>query len=115
MSGEKTEKATPKKRKQDRKEGKVPRTQELGAWSALALFAMVLPKLLAHELGELRVLMATTLSTAGQANVDQAMALLGHGLWHVLVTLVVLGSGVMLVGVAGALAQGGFYIASSSI
>ncbi|MEP9362269.1 EscU/YscU/HrcU family type III secretion system export apparatus switch protein [Nocardioides sp. CN2-186] len=115
MSGEKTEKATPKKKKQDRKEGKVPRTQELGAWSALALFAMVLPKLLAHELAELRMLMATTLSTAGQANVDQALALLGHGLWHVLLTLVVLGSGVMLVGVAGALAQGGFYIASSSI
>ena len=37
MSEEKTEKATPKKRKENRKEGQVPRTQELGAWSAMLL------------------------------------------------------------------------------
>ena len=36
MTGEKTEKATPKQRKKNRKEGQVARTQELGAWSALA-------------------------------------------------------------------------------
>ena len=41
--GEKTEKPTAKKNKENRKEGKVPRTQELGAWSALALFAMGVP------------------------------------------------------------------------
>ena len=37
MSEEKTEKPTPKKRKENRKEGQVPRTQELGAWSAMLL------------------------------------------------------------------------------
>ncbi len=49
MSGEKTEKATPKKRKESRKEGQVARTPELGAWSALLLFTMALPRLMHHE------------------------------------------------------------------
>ena len=34
---------------------------------------------------------------------------------HVLVALVVLGSGVMVIGVAAALAQGGFYLATKSV
>ena len=37
MSEEKTEKPTAKRRKENRKQGQVPRTQELGAWSALLL------------------------------------------------------------------------------
>jgi flagellar biosynthesis protein FlhB len=32
---ERTEQPTPKKVKENRKEGKVPRTQELGSWGAL--------------------------------------------------------------------------------
>ena len=115
MSEEKSEKATAKKHKQNRKEGKVPRTQELGAWSALALFAMALPKLMGHEVAELQGLMTTSLSMGGQADVASALTVLGDGLMHVLITLLFLGSGVLLVGVAGALSQGGFYIASSSV
>ena len=115
MSGEKTEKPTPKRRKDNRREGQVPRTQELGAWSALLLMAMALPKLLAHELGTLRELMATSLGASSHASTELALELLGQGLWHVLVVLGLLGSGVMLVGVAGALAQGGFYLATKSI
>lgn len=115
MTGEKTEKATPKRRKENRKEGQVPRTQELGAWSALALMSLALPKLLGHELQSLQELMATSLSSAPEADLGLAMDLLGEGLWHVLLSLVVLGSGVAVIGVAGALAQGGFYIASKSV
>jgi len=115
MSEEKSEKATAKKHKQNRKEGKVPRTQELGAWSALALFALALPKLLGHEVTELQELMTTSLSMGGQADIGKAVTILGEGLWHVLVTLLFLGTGVLLIGVMGALAQGGFFIASSSV
>jgi flagellar biosynthesis protein FlhB len=115
VSEEKSEKATAKKHKQNRKEGKVPRTQELGAWSALALFALALPKLLGHEVTELQEMMTTSLSMGGQADIGKAVTLLGEGLWHVLVTLLFLGTGVLLVGVMGALAQGGFFIASSSV
>ncbi len=112
---EKTEKPTAKKHKQNRKEGKVPRTQELGAWSALVLFAMGLPKLLAYELDALRDLMATCLSIGGEADVETALQLLGKGLWHLLVSLLLLGAGVLLVAAAGAVAQGGFYLATDSV
>ena len=43
MAGEKTEKATPKKRKESRKEGQVARTAELGGWISLLLVTMALP------------------------------------------------------------------------
>lgn len=115
MSEEKSEKATHKKNKQNRKEGKVPRTQELGAWSAIALLALGLPKLLGHEITELQGLMTASLSMGANADIEKAIAMLGEGLWHVLITLLLLGTGVLLVGVAGAVAQGGFFIASDSV
>jgi flagellar biosynthesis protein FlhB len=113
--GEKTEKPTAKKNKENRKEGKVPRTQELGAWSALVLFAMGVPKLLGHELTVLRDLMAQCFVVSGSADLAKALDLLGDGLWHFLVATLLLGSAIMLVGVAGAIAQGGFFIASKAV
>ena len=115
MSEEKTEKPTPKRRKENRKEGQVPRTQELGAWSAVLLVAVMMPTMLARELHTLRDLMATSLSAGGTATPQLAFELLGQGLRHVLLALVVLGCSIMLVGVAGALAQGGFYLATKAV
>lgn len=116
MSGEeKTEKPTPKKNRENRKEGKVPRTQELGAWSALALFALAVPKLLAHELGSLRDLMAQCFTLSGDADLARALELLSQGLWHFLAVILLLGAAVLVVAVAGAIAQGGFFIASKAV
>ena len=116
MAEEKTEKPTAKRRKENRKQGKVPRTQELGAWSALTLFALALPKLLSHELQSLERLMSSCLTASGsQADVPSALTLLRGGLWHVMITVVSLGAMVMVVGVAGALAQGGFFLATSAV
>lgn len=115
MSQEKTEKPTPKRRKENRKEGQVARTQELGGWSALLLVGMALPSLLGRELDALRELMATSLSAGRTATPEIALELLGDGFWHVGKALVLLGTGVMVVGVAGALAQGGFFLATKSV
>lgn len=115
MTGEKTEKPTTKRRKENRKEGQVPRTPELGAWSALLLIGMALPKLLGHEIDSLRELMTTSLTAAPQADAELGLQLLGKGLWHVLATLLLLGAGVALVGIAGALAQGGFFLATKAV
>lgn len=115
MSGEKTEKPTAKKNKENRKEGKVPRSQEIGAWSALLLVAVTLPKLLSHEVDALTELMTTSLSAGAEASVETAMEVLSRGLMHVLFVLLLLGAGVMLVSVAGAIAQGGFFLATKSV
>lgn len=115
MSDEKTEKPTARKRKESRKEGQVPRTQELGGWATLLLVGMVLPTLLGRELTALAELMKQCFTMQGQVEVADAMVLLGRGARHVMVTLVSLGSAVMLVGVGAALAQGGFFLATKSV
>jgi flagellar biosynthesis protein FlhB len=115
MTGEKSEKPTTKRRKENRKEGQVPRTPELGAWSALLLIAMALPRLFGHEVDQLRELTTTALASASDADADLAVHVLGRGLWHVLLTLVVLGAGIAVVGIAGALGQGGFFLATKSV
>lgn len=115
MSEEKTEKPTPKRRKENRKQGQVPRTPEIGSWSALLLVASFLPALLGRELSALREVMARCLSAGGRASNGLALELLGDGLWHAMVALVALGSGVMVVGVVGAVAQGGFFVATKAI
>ena len=115
MSEEKTEKPTPKRRKESRKEGQVPRTQELGGWATLLLVGAALPTLVSRELAALQELMVACLTLPADADVELALELLGRGAGHVLLTLVLLGSAVMVVGVAAALAQGGFYLATKSM
>lgn len=115
MNEDKTEKPTPKRRKEARKEGQVARTQELGAWSALLLVSLVVPLLLRHELSSLSALLERCLTAAEGADVPMALELLGEAGGHMLLTLVVLGSCVLVVGVAGALAQGGFFVATKTV
>ncbi|MCX6397871.1 MAG: EscU/YscU/HrcU family type III secretion system export apparatus switch protein [Propionibacteriales bacterium] len=113
--GEKTEKPTPKRRKENRKEGQVPRTQELGGWSSLLVVAMTFPVLLGHELSALREIMVTSLTAGDTASTALALRLLVDAAQHVFFSLVLLGSGILLIGVAAALAQGGFFLATKSI
>jgi flagellar biosynthetic protein FlhB len=115
MSEEKTEKPTPKKKKESKKEGQVPRTQELGGWAGLLVVGMALPALMGREITRLRELMVEAFTMPNGATVEAGMELLREGGMHILFTLVLLGSGIMVVGTAGALAQGGFYLATKSL
>lgn len=115
MSEEKTEKPTPRRRKENRKEGQVPRTPEIGAWSAMLLFASFLPALVGREVEALQEVMARCLTAGGHASTGLALQLLGDGLWHAMVAILVVGAGVMVVGVAGTIAQGGFYFATKAV
>ncbi len=114
--GEKTEKPTPKKRKESRKEGQVPRTQELGGWGSMLAVGMALPALLGHELNQLRELMIVSFTVNGEdATAGKALFLLGDAAKHIFLALLILGSAVMLIGVASAIAQGGFFLATKLI
>jgi flagellar biosynthetic protein FlhB len=114
-SGEKTEKPTPKRRKESRKEGQVARTQELGGWASMLVIGMAMPALLSHELGALQQIMRTSLTVGDSASTELALKLLGDAAEHVFLSLVILGSAVMLIGVASAVAQGGFYLATKTL
>jgi flagellar biosynthetic protein FlhB len=115
MSEEKTEAPTAKKKKESRKEGQVPRTQELGGWSTMLIFALLLDFAAGRELRSLQSFMGGALRAAQDPSPAQAIEILGEGLWHAALVVVVLGSVVMVVGVAASLAQGGFYIASKAV
>jgi flagellar biosynthesis protein FlhB len=47
--GEKTEKPTPQRLKKARKEGQIPRTQELGTWLGVAAASVLLPGLVSNS------------------------------------------------------------------
>jgi flagellar biosynthetic protein FlhB len=115
MSGEKTEKPTARRRKESRKEGQVPRTQELGAWAAVLLFVLALRPLVSHELGALIALFKQATEIIGHPTAAGALTLLQDGMTHAFLTLIMLSAGVMVVGVASALAQGGFYLATKAV
>ncbi|WP_122818397.1 EscU/YscU/HrcU family type III secretion system export apparatus switch protein [Nocardioides pantholopis] len=113
--GEKTEKPTPKRLKEARKEGNVARTQELGAWGALLLVSLVVPLMVKHEASAMAALFERCLRSIEDPSVPAAFELFLEGGKHMLISVVVLGSGIMLVGVAGALAQGGFFLATKRV
>ena len=115
MTGEKTEKATPKRRKEARKEGQVPRTPELGAWAALLLFTLALPTLVHREAAALTGLFEDALGSIRHPSVDEAFRVLREGAGHAFVSLVVLGAMVMVIGVSAAVAQGGFFLATKAV
>ncbi|KRC52632.1 MULTISPECIES: flagellar biosynthesis protein FlhB [unclassified Nocardioides] len=107
---EKTEKPTPKRKKQARKDGQVPRTPELGSWLGLFMVTLAMGPLLDHEGDALRTMLTTHLRAAQDPSVPLALSLLGDAARHVFLTLVLLGSMALVVGVVSALAQGGFYL-----
>jgi flagellar biosynthetic protein FlhB len=115
VTSEKTEKPTARRRKESRKEGQVPRTQELGGWASLLVVGAAAPMLLSRELDALQDLMVTCLTLGDEATPAKALGLLGRGGQHILYSLVVLGCAVMVVGVASALSQGGMFFATRSL
>ncbi len=112
MAGEKTEKATPKKRKESRKEGQVARTAELGGWISLFLVTLVLPPALRYQADSITGLMTRCLRALEDPSVEVASALLREAGMAAFLTLVVLGSTVLVLSTAITLAQGGLYVAS---
>ncbi len=116
MSEEKTEKPTAKKRKENRKEGQVPRTQELGGWASLLLVGMALPALLGRELDR-------AAGADGRAQPDAGRGPDARGgarparrgrLARAWSRWCCSAPCVMVVGVAAALAQGGFHLATKA-
>lgn len=113
--GEKTEKPTPQKRKESRKQGQVARTPDLGAWATVLVVGMALPTLVGRELDALRELLLQCLGAVEDPDTQTALELLGQGLWHCGAVVVLLGAGALLIGVGAALGQGGFYLATKAV
>ena len=78
--GEKTEKPTPQRLKKARKEGQIPRTQELGTWLGVAAASALLPMLVSNAFEEVQQLFVQVGAVAAHPEVEAVQELLGQAL-----------------------------------
>ncbi|MGX5655572.1 EscU/YscU/HrcU family type III secretion system export apparatus switch protein [Geodermatophilus nigrescens] len=113
--GEKTEKPTPKKLREARKEGQIPRTQELGTWAGVAVASALLPMLVGNAfdaVGRLFVQVGVVVDDPEAAKVSP---LLGQALSAFLTTVLPVAIALMLVGVLSSAAQGGVTVSAKGM
>jgi flagellar biosynthesis protein FlhB len=84
----KTEKPTPKRRKEARSEGKVARSPELASWASLVAAGMLLPPMVRGAGTRIMQLEAQAMQIASHPDTSGAMRVLGSGLTDLLYIVV---------------------------
>ncbi|WP_346621814.1 EscU/YscU/HrcU family type III secretion system export apparatus switch protein [Blastococcus montanus] len=108
--GEKTEQPTPQRLKKARKDGQIPRTQELGTWLGVAAASGLLPMLVENAFEAVQQLFVHVGSVVKHPEASSVTALLGKALMAFLTTLLPTAIAMMLVGVVSSAAQGGVHV-----
>jgi hypothetical protein len=109
---DKTEKPTPKKIKEARKEGTVARSQDVSAWLGLLAATVILPMLGRKAADLLETLLFTGMTIMKDPTPEGAVKLLGDGLHGALLVWLPLGGVTVLVAVAATGMQGGVHLAT---
>lgn len=115
MSGEKTEKATPRKLAQARKEGRVAKTQDLGAWAAVFVASVLFQVGVPPAMRRLAALLDQTRLTIADPQVPPALALLRQAGWTLVELVLPFAGTLLVVGVLASAAQGGVHLATKSL
>ena len=113
--GEKTEKPTPEKIKKARKEGQIPRTQELGTWLGAAAASILLPMLVGNAFEAVQQLFVQVGAVAKDPETSALSALMGEALTAFLTTVLPMALAMMLVGTLASAAQGGVTLATKGM
>jgi flagellar biosynthesis protein FlhB len=113
--GEKTEKPTPQRLKKARKDGQIPRTQELGTWLGMAAASVLLPMIAGRGFAEVQELFLQIKAVTDEPEVSAVAALLGQALTAFLTTVLPLALALMVVGVLASAAQGGVTFATKGM
>ena len=113
--GEKTEKPTPQRLKKARKDGQIPRTQELGTWLGMAAASVLLPMIAGKGFAEVQELFLQIRAVSDEPEVSAVAALLGQALTAFLTTVLPLALALMVVGVLASAAQGGVTFATKGM
>jgi flagellar biosynthetic protein FlhB len=112
---DKTEKPTPKKLREARKEGNIARSQDVSAWLGLLAISAIVPALGRKAADDLQSLLVSAMAVMKDPTSDRAVKLLGDGLHDSLMIWLPLGALTVLVAVAATGMQGGLHIASKRI
>src|SRR4051812_42209439 len=113
--GEKTEKPTPQRLKKARKEGQIPRTQELGTWLGVAAASVVLPMLVSSAFDNVQKLFVQIGIVATDPEPAALSALMGQALMAFLTAVLPTAVTMMVVGTVAAAAQGGVTFATKGM
>ncbi|MBN1091599.1 EscU/YscU/HrcU family type III secretion system export apparatus switch protein [Blastococcus sp. TML/M2B] len=113
--GEKTEKPTPQRLKKARKEGQIPRTQELGTWAGMAAASVLLPIIAGTGFQEVQQLFVQIRRVAEHPETAMIPPLLGHSLTAFMTTVLPLALALMVVGIVSSATQGGITFATKGM
>ena len=113
--GERTEAPTPQRLKKARKEGQIPRTQELGTWAGAAAASFLLPMLVRNAFDEVGRMFVQVGVVVERPEVEAVTALLGQALDTFVTVALPMAVALMVVGVAASAAQGGVSVSSKPV
>src|SRR5690242_7474176 len=105
-AAEKTEKPTPKKLKEARRQGQIARSPDIGAWAGMLAATMVLPLVVKHGASSVTDLVMRIHSVTAKPEQASALLALKSGLIAVASTVAPLAATTVLVAIAAAGAQG---------
>ncbi len=108
--GEKTEDPTPQRLKKARKDGQIPRTQELGTWAGAAAASFLLPILVGNAFDEVGRLFVQVGVVVENPEVEVVTSLLGQALSTFVTVALPMAVALMVVGVAASAVQGGVHV-----
>jgi flagellar biosynthetic protein FlhB len=115
VSGEKTEKPTPKRLKEARREGRIPRSPDVGAWAGMLVASALLPPLARRMSGAFNGLIVQWGGIVADPDPAKLLALLGAGAKAGALVVAPLAGTLLVVGVATSAAQGGIHPATKAL
>lgn len=114
-AGDKTEKATPKRMKELRKDGSLQRSQDLSAWVGVAAATLTLPLVIGHGADEARAQLIHLRSVASSPEPLVALEMLRDALTSMFFTMAPLFGAVVLAAILSGAAQGGIHFAPKKL
>lgn len=107
MSGEKTEKPTEQRKRQARREGQIPATPDLGAWSGILAASFLIPVVVTSLVQHITELMHQVGTIIKNPTQEAALKLLTTGAWDALLAVAPLCLGLLAISIAATAAQNG--------
>ncbi|NCT92661.1 EscU/YscU/HrcU family type III secretion system export apparatus switch protein [Cellulomonas sp. APG4] len=112
---ERTEKATPKRMKELRRDGSLQRSQDLSAWLGIGAGGLMLPFVLRSGSAAAEEQMTTVQRVIENPTPDLATAALGDGLGSIILTMAPIFGVVVLTAVIASAVQGGIHVSSKKL
>jgi flagellar biosynthesis protein FlhB len=107
VGGEKTEKATPTRIKKARKDGQIPRTQELGTWLGIAVASVMVPRTVSSAMERSQALMIKSSAAITDPSMEAVRRMFMDALLIFLMVVLPLAIVMLVIGSVSAAAQGG--------